>query len=290
VSCKKKDVLTLQLTTYKKYADDLCKGFSVADKLLQEERIFSSDDLPYSTQLIPLATICTVLMDGNKIYTTTIKNMVKQWYWCGVFGELYGSANETRYANDISQVIKWIAEGGDLPKTVTDFFFNPTRLLGLQSRQSAAYKGIMALILKNHARDFISGAEMDFSTYSNEKIDIHHIFPKDYCMEQGYEKSKWNSIVNKTPISASSNREIGGVAPSVYLGKLEKKGSVLPSDLDGYVETHWIDHTMLRNNEFQSFIVDRAKKLLIAIEQATGRTISGKDSDEVRQAFGDALN
>lgn len=265
------------------------KGFSIADKLLQEERIFSSRDLPYTTQLIPLAAICTALMEGNKIYTTTIKNMVKQWYWCGVFGELYGAANETRYANDISQVIKWITGGGELPKTVTDFFFNPTRLLGLQSRQSAAYKGIMALILKNHARDFISGAEMDFSTYSNEKIDIHHIFPKDYCIGQNYEKNKWNSIVNKTPISASSNREIGGVAPSIYLGKLEKKGSVMQSDLDGYVETHWIDHSMLRNNEFQNFIIDRAKKLLNAIETATGRTISARDSDEVKQAFGDTL-
>ena len=290
VSCNKKDVLALQLQFYQKYADDLCKGFSAADKLLQEERIFSSHDLPYSTQLIPLAAICTVLMDGNKIHTTTIKNMVKQWYWCGVFGELYGSANESRYANDITQVIKWITDGGDLPKSITDFFFNPTRLLGLQSRQSAAYKGIMALILKNHARDFISGAEMDFSTYSNEKIDIHHIFPKDYCVGKKYDRAKWNSIVNKTPISASSNREIGGVAPSTYLGKLEKKGSVLPSDLDGYVETHWINHSLLRNDEFQNFIVDRAKKLLSAIEAATGRTISGKDSDEVQQEFGAALN
>ncbi len=290
VSCKKKDVLALQLQFYQKYADDLCKGFSAADKLLQEERIFSSHDLPYSTQLIPLAAICTVLMDGNKIHTTTIKNMVKQWYWCGVFGELYGSANESRYANDITQVIKWITDGGDLPKSITDFFFNPTRLLGLQSRQSAAYKGIMALILKNHARDFISGAEMDFSTYSNEKIDIHHIFPKDYCVGKKYDRAKWNSIVNKTPISASSNREIGGVAPSTYLGKLEKKGSVRPSDLDGYVETHWINHSLLRNDEFQNFIVDRAKKLLSAIEAATGRTISGKDSDEVQQEFGAALN
>nr|WP_278582643.1 DUF262 domain-containing protein [Prevotella denticola] len=290
VSCKKKDVLALQLATYKKYSDDLCKGFSVAEKLLQEERIFSSRDLPYRTQLIPLAAICTVLIDKNGIYKTTVKNMVKQWYWCGVFGELYGSANETRYANDIAQVIKWITSGSDLPKTVTDFFFNPTRLLSLQSRQSAAYKGIMALILKNHARDFISGAEMDFSTYSNEKIDIHHIFPKDYCIGQKYDKAEWNSIVNKTPISASSNREIGGVAPSVYLGKLEKKGSVLSSDLDGYVETHLIDHDLLRSDDFQDFIIDRAKKLLNAIEAATGRTISGKDSDEVQQAFGDSLN
>ena len=290
VSCKKKDVLALKLASYKKYADDLSIGFTLAEKLLKEERIFSSRDLPYSTQLIPLAAICTVLMDNNKIYTTTVKNMVKQWYWCGVFGELYGSANETRYANDITQVIKWIQEDGEFPKTITDFFFNPTRLLSLQSRQSAAYKGIMALILKNHARDFISGAEMDFSTYSNEKIDIHHIFPKEYCIRQGYDKSKWNSIVNKTPISASSNREIGGIAPSDYLEKLEKKGSVLTSDLDNYVETHLINHSFLRNNEFQNFIVDRAKKLLHAIEAATGRTISGKNSDEVLQMFGAMLD
>lgn len=290
VSCKKKDVLALKLTAYQNYADDLCHGFSIAEKLLQEERIFSSRDLPYSTQLIPLAAICTVLMDGNKINTTTVKNMVKQWYWCGVFGELYGSANETRYVNDMAQVIKWITNNGDLPKTITDFFFNPTRLLSLQSRQSAAYKGIMALILKNHARDFISGAEMDFSTYSSEKIDIHHIFPKNYCVAQGYSKAKWNSIVNKTPISASSNREIGGVAPSAYLSKLEKKGSVPSSDLDDYVETHWINHALLRDNDFQNFIIDRSKKLLNAIEAATGRTISGKDSDEVRNAFGASLN
>lgn len=289
VSCKKKDVLALKLAAYIKYADDLCKGFTIAAQQLQEERVFSSKDLPYSTQLIPLATICTVLMEGNKIYTTTIKNKVKQWYWCGVFGELYGSANETRYANDITQVLKWISNDADLPKTVTDFFFNPTRLLSLQSRQSAAYKGIMALILKNHARDFISGSEMDFSIYSAEKIDIHHIFPRDYCVQQNYEKIKWNSIVNKTPISARSNREIGGVAPSVYLGKLEKKGSVQELDLDEYIETHYVDHSLLRNDEFQDFIIDRAKKLLNAIEIATGRSISGKSSDEVKRAFGAPL-
>ena len=176
------------------------------------------------------------------------------------------------------------------PKTVTDFYFNPMRLLGMQSRQSAAYKGVMALILKNHAKDFISGMEMDFSTFSNEKIDIHHIFPRDYCTKNGYDKLKWNSVVNKTPLSARSNREIGGNAPSAYLKRLEKKGSVSSADLDKYVESHWIDHNLLRADDFQNFIIDRAKKLLAAIEKATGRTISGKDSDEVKQAFGAALN
>lgn len=49
----------------------------------------------------------------------------------------------------------------NLPKTISDAYFSPIRLLGLQSRQSAAYKGIMALILKNQSKDFISGQDMD---------------------------------------------------------------------------------------------------------------------------------
>lgn len=94
VSCKKKDVLNLALSEYRKYADDLSEGFVEAEKILQEERIFVSRDLPYTTQLIPLAVLCTILAEDRKIKITNIKNKIKQWYWCGVFGELYGSANE----------------------------------------------------------------------------------------------------------------------------------------------------------------------------------------------------
>lgn len=165
-------------------------------------------------------------MEDNRIRITNIKNKLKQWYWCGVFGELYGSANETRYSYDVPDVMSWIETDDKLPRTCTEAHFNPMRLLSMQSRLSAAYKGIMALILKNHAQDLISGREMDFTVYQAEKIDIHHIFPQDYCVKCSYDKSKWNSIVNKTPISAGTNREIGGVAPSRYLSRIERKGAV----------------------------------------------------------------
>lgn len=289
VSCKKKDVLNLALSEYKRYADDLTKGFVEAEKILQEERVFTSRDLPYTTQIIPLAAICTVLMEGNQIKVTNIKNKIKQWYWSGVFGELYGSANETRYANDIVQVIDWLADEKNIPKTIQDSYFNPTRLLGLQTRQSAAYKGIMALILKNHSQDFISGREMDFTVYKSENIDIHHVFPRAYCETNNLPRTKWNSVINKTPISYSTNREIGGIAPSKYLEKIEKKGQVFPSTLDAYLETHWITPALVRTDDFDRFIIDRAKMLLDAIQVATGRTITGRDSEDVIAAFGDRL-
>ncbi len=289
VSCKKKDVLNLALVEYKNYADALTKGFVEAEKILQEERIFSYKDLPYTTQFIPLAVLCTLLADGNRIKTTSVKNKIKQWYWCGVFGEMYGGANEARYVNDVVGVMEWIEDDNKIPRTVQESYFNPTRLLGLQSRQSAAYKGIMALILKNHCKDFISGREMDFAVYKAEYIDIHHIFPRAYCESEKYDKTLWNSIVNKTPITYSTNREIGGVAPSKYISKIEAKGQVTNEELDEYLRTHWIDEKCCRSDDFHRHIINRAKLLLNAIEDATGKVISGKDSEEVISRFGESL-
>lgn len=289
VSCKKKDVLSLTLTEYQQYADSLSAGFIEAEKILQEERIFSSKDLPYTTQLIPFAVLCTLLADNNRIKITSVKDKLKQWYWCGVFGEMYGGANETRYVYDVVGVMAWLDDPSIIPRTIQESYFNPGRLLSLQSRLSAAYKGVMALILKNHARDFISGREMDFSVYKAESIDIHHIFPKDYCEKLGYAKTKWNSVVNKTPISYSTNREIGGVAPSVYLSRIEKKGQVTPDVLNTYLETHFIDVSSCRADAFDAYFLKRAIVLLDSIEQAMGKAVPGRDSEETIQAFGGSL-
>ena len=289
VGCKKKDVLNLTLDAYKEYVDPLTEGFVEAEKILQEERIFAKKDLPYTTQLIPLAALCTYFQKDHLIKVANVKDKIKQWYWCGVFGELYGSANETRFANDIVQVVDWIENNGDLPKTCSEAFFNPLRLLSMQSRQSAAYKGIMALILKNKCRDFISGREMDFAVYKAEYIDIHHIFPRDYSEKMEYPKRKWNSIVNKTPITYSTNREIGGVAPSKYLQKIEEKKQVDSPKLDEYLVTHFISPNLLRGDGFDAFILDRAKMLLDAIETATGKKIVTRDSEEIIQEFGGSL-
>lgn len=289
VSCKKKDVLNLTLADYQSNADGLSRGFVEAEKLLNEERIFDSRDLPYTTQLIPLAVLCTLLENGNKIKISTNKDKIKYWYWSGVFGEMYGGANETRYVNDVVGVMDWINNNAALPKTVQEAYFNPTRLLSLQSRQSAAYKGIMALVLKNHSKDFISGRDMDFTAYKSDGIDIHHVFPRAYCEQMNYSREKWNSIVNKTPISYSTNREIGGSAPSKYLTKIEKKGQVQPSVLDSYVKSHLLDVQCCRSDNFDSFIIQRAIKLLDAIEAATGKPVSGRDSADVISKFGREL-
>lgn len=176
-----------------------------------------------------------------------------------------------------------------LPKTVQEAYFNPARLLSLQSRQSAAYKGIMALILKNHCRDFISGREMDFTAYLSDSIDIHHVFPKEYCEKMNYPKRKWNSIINKTPLFYLTNREIGGASPLTYLKRIQEKGQVTEETLNSYLETHLLDVTCLRTNNFEEFIVKRASRLLDIIGAAMGKSLTVRDSQEIVDSFGGAL-
>ena len=84
--------------------------------------------------MIPLSAICAVL--GDQFDQDAVRRKLSQWFWCGVFGELYGGANETRFALDVPEVIAWI-RGGDLPRTVRDASFSPTRLLTIQTRLSA---------------------------------------------------------------------------------------------------------------------------------------------------------
>lgn len=288
VTCKKRDVLRLELKDYKKYHDALVQGFGDAANFLVHQGIYRSRDLPYTSQLIPLAAIYAYDNENSKLLNLgTNQNLLAQWYWRGVMGELYGGANEARFALDILGVFRWM-NGGEKPDTVYRSSIQPTRLLTMQTRNSAAYKGIMALILQDSPLDFMTGNRMDIASYIDEEADIHHIFPQAYCEKQNLPRIKWNSVINKTPIYASSNRSIGGHAPSVYIGTMANKG--LEQDkIKTAITSHKVNYDYLCADDFEAYFIDRAKRLLDRIEKATGKTISGRDSVETIKEFGVTL-
>lgn len=289
VSCKKKDVLRLELTEYKENREALISGFFKAANFLINQGIFSVQNLPYTSQLVPLSAIFAYAeIEGINMAIQTNKDIIAHWYWCGVFGELYGGANETRYALDIVGVLDQL-QGGGVPDTVTRASFQPRRLLSLQTRNSAAYNGVMGLILQDSPLDFMSANKMDIATYLDESTDIHHIFPRNYCEQQGYDQTKWNSVVNKTPIYASTNRSIGGRAPSEYLKTMANKG-LTEEQMRQAIESHKIDYDILQADDFDGFITDRAIRLLDRIEQAMGKSIDGRDSEETINIFGTSLS
>jgi hypothetical protein len=78
------------------------------------------------------------------------------------------------------------------------------------------------------AIDFRSGQPFGQTVFFDEYVDIHHIFPQDWCKKQKIEPRVFDTVINKTPLSYKTNRILGGVAPSVYLARLEAGGKDAP--------------------------------------------------------------
>lgn len=281
VTGNRQALLSLPLIAYKQYEKQVEHGFMQAAKFLHILHIYRIFDLPYQSQIVPLAAIIADIGEAWEHEANRVK--LVQWYWNGVFGELYGSAVETRIAKDFMEVPAWL-QGGPEPTTVSETIFRADRLKTMRMRLSAAYKGMNALLMKEGAQDFRSGQKFDHTVFFGENVDIHHIFPQDWCKKQGIKPAVYDSIINKTPLSFRSNRIIGGVSPSEYLAKLEKGDKQTPAiereRLDSYLRSHLIDPDILRLDEFEAFMADRQKRLLELIEQATGKAVYAGEQQE----------
>ncbi len=287
-TCKKKDVLSLAYKDYIKNRDAILDGYKMARKFLFSQYVFRKRDLPYTTQLIPLSAICAEI--GRNVFNQPqTQNILSQWFWCGIMGEMYGGANETRYANDMEDVVAAIRGQNSQNRTINAAWFSATRLISLQTRNSAAYKGIMALVYRESCRDFMKGTTIDIVKSMDESPDIHHIFPEAYCISMGYPKEKWNSIVNKTPLLPESNRQIGGEAPSKYSQKIIKRAQIDEAQLKMRVESHLVNYDYFIKDDFNNYFVERAKAILKVIELAMGKNIADKASEQTIELYGCSL-
>lgn len=277
IGCKRKDILDLSLDEYQQWAEKVESGFIEAGKFLRSQYVFGSRNVPYRTQLVPLAALHVEL--GNELNPAAAKERLAQWYWSGVFGEVYGSAIESQFARDMEDVPEFIRTGKP-PRLVNEASFAPERLISLRSRQSAAYKGVFALQMKNSAADWQKGEPLELAHFNDEHVDIHHIFPVRWCRDDAkppVPKGLYDSIINKTPIDALTNKIIGGLAPSKYLKKLEPAMGGREK-LEAVLTSHWVDIAHLDEDDFATAFVDRASAILKLIGAAMGRNLADGQS------------
>lgn len=85
---------------------------------------------------------------------------------------MHGGSKETRYCYDIEDVNAKIEDAKFEMRTVNTAHFQSTRPLRLQSRQSAAYKRIMALLYKGKGLDLMRGVSIDIVNSMETAPDI----------------------------------------------------------------------------------------------------------------------
>jgi hypothetical protein len=272
ISAKRDALLSLSLGDYLARADAVEEGFREAGRFLNGQKILWARDLPYPAQVVALAAIFAIT--GKAGLTATAQDKLRQWFWRTTLAEDYGTSPESKLAKDAEEVSRWIT-GGPEPERLRLLTFNPDRLDTLRSRISAAYRGFAALLLRAGCRDFITGTPAELMTFHADPMDVHHIFPRAWCEAQGIAPGRYDSILNKTPLTAGSNRAIGGAAPFSYLATIEARQQIQPADLDAILESHLITPERLRAPApdiaaFEDFLKDRKAALAALAADAMG--------------------
>ncbi|SCZ16636.1 hypothetical protein SAMN02745898_11837 [Streptomyces sp. 136MFCol5.1] len=275
VSCKRRDLLDLPLADFVRLAPQLAEAFAWVGEFLERQCIVRSNDLPYKTQLVPLAAVRAILREDTE--RLAAEEMIEQWYWCGVLGEMYGGSTETRFTRDVEQLVTWIRREDRAPDTVVDAFFFADRLDNLTTRNSAAYKGIYALLIKQGAVDWhFTGTPLSPGRLDEYSVNIRQIFPKTWFRRSNGENLPENSIVNKTPLSYRASMDMTG-APAAYLPTLIAACDMRPEWFDDVLTTHLIDPEALRDNDYARFYRDRSKQLQDLVHAAMGKRTMLRD-------------
>lgn len=271
VSCRKQDLMNLKAAVVKHWWSVLVEGYKEAAKFMTNEGVLSERILPYSTLIMPLATIFALLKQQHgPAYIGALWPKVAQWYWCSVFSQRYGSQVETLGALDFEQVVRWV-EGGAPPDIVRTFYFRADVLQETTSLRSALYKGVLCLLARNGAKDFGGGGRLSTDLFYDSRQDHHHIFPKAALKRQGITDKRIDSVVNKTLINAAVNRSIGGRSPSDYIQTLRERLGV--GTLDDIFTSHLIDTAVLSQNNWDAFLRARRDLLSQLIAEVCGGTM-----------------
>ncbi|MER8036878.1 GmrSD restriction endonuclease domain-containing protein [Streptomyces hydrogenans] len=286
VSCKRRDLLNLPLADFRRLAPRVAAAFGWVGGFLERQAIARTADLPYRTQLVPLAAVRALLGAGTD--TPAAEERIAQWYWCGVLGEMYGGSLETRFTRDVEQLIDWIRdEHAPQPDTVTEAAFLEDRLDTLSTRNSAAYKGIYALLIKQGAVDWHYTEEpLTPGQLVERAVDVRLIYPKPWItrnLAAWPANVNWtaraSSIVNKTPLSLRAAKSMTG-PPAAYLKTLSLESGMRPEWFEDVLATHLVDVDALREDDFVRFYETRAKSLLDLVMSAMGKRTVVRDTAE----------
>jgi hypothetical protein len=272
VGCGRQNILDLELADYQQFAPLTLAGFDRAAKFLHGLGFVHPEDIAYPSQLLALASVLAIVGLPNDLGRTQLE----RWWWLCSLGEVYNNWQNKRTANDTLEIPRWLA-GGAIPSNIDSVHFNRARLLQVTRRQGAIYKTLNALLRKQGAIDFLSGEIIrDVKAFDGE-IESHHLFPEAWCKQQGIPATRYNCLLNRTPLKKDTNRFIGSQPPSVYLARLVDEQGISKQRLNEILRSHFIEPKTLWSDDFDAFLDSRMGDLSLLIEEMMGIKLSRKN-------------
>ena len=270
---RRKEVLVPDTTAFKQRWSDAVAATESAINLLRHPQEFgaiSSNYLPYVSIIPAFAAIQHHLRDLQANLRLQAQRKVRHWYWASVFLNRYSGSVESTAARDFLDLKAWIYDDANEPGLIQEFGirFQNLELRREQKRGTSVYNGIFNLLVIHGARDWISG-----TVPQHGDLDDHHIIPASKAKDLGVEAGLINSILNRTPLTAETNRHvIRDRFPNEYLPELMDKSG--ETSVRSMLKSHFISPAALAvllrepftSDDYEAFIIERQRTLLAAIE------------------------
>jgi len=274
-SCKRSDVLNMDASDITEWWDKVVLGLATGLSILRDDcKVVLPKWLPYQTMLPPLAAVLARANSPKTAEAGAQREMLKRWFWCAVFGQVYEGAPNSKSAKDVVEILPWFA-GGDLPESVASFRFDPRALRDATPRQRAIYRGAICLILGGGARDFHTRAVITGKLMAEEGIDDHHIFPSAYLERLGVAPTRMRDcVLNRTLIDRTTNQLISDRAPSDYLAEI---GNTREFPFEAMLSSHGLPvgaDSPLLHDDYDAFLDWRQEHLWQEIRRVTGATVA----------------
>ena len=285
---QREDILQLSLAEYRAASSTLVITFREVAEFLAERCILSLDQVPYNEQIIPLAVILARLAERTGVLSTQDSwDRLNQWFWSGVFGELYGSsAVKLRAARDVDEVTAWVAGETELvPQTVRDASFRESRLLSV-SENDGVWHGLYALLMARGAKDWRTGQPFTRHTFEDLKPGFFPIFPLSWCQRHGVSAVLANSVLNRTPMGKRTEVVLDGHSPERYLPRVQSKSIMEDAEFDSVLASHELEPELLTSKTAYQFFADRRERFVGIVEYALDKAVI-RDVDEANLSGGE---
>jgi len=221
--------------------------------------------IPY-TVMIPIIAALLKTIAGRDDKTNCM-DKISLWYWNTIRGDNYSGSTDSKGELDYKKMVDWFDNSDEQPfNNIEGDDFNTSK------KSSAIYKGIMCLIAKKGALDFVENDSPDYS-----KLEDHHIFPGSKSEKYGAKGTEINSILNRTLIFEKTNRWINNKDPSDYLLEIMEKQNIDENEMRRRLETHLISSEAfdcMLKNDFNGFIESRMTTVIEEMNKMSGKKMS----------------
>ena len=279
------DIVNLNVEDFEAHAGDLAGAFERAADFLAQRCVFSPGQVPYPAQIVSLAAVLARLDDLRDAHVEgemdeeldeeldqQATDRLNQWFWCGMFGELYGGEAPTiRSGSDVEEVTPWVLGHTEtVPSSVADAQFHQSRLLTADP-DSGVYRGLFSLLMARGARDWRTGLAFTGETFLQLETEFATVFPRPFCDAHGVDPTLAESVLNRTPLGLRTKVLMEGNGPKRYLPRLQSKSLLEDAEFDEMVAGHQIAPAALAASAHQEFFRDRLARFTDIIEYSMGK-------------------